>query len=346
MKISAKKNLTADTVEYTLIADTEKGGKRPAYFRAGQYVSVLVDTGRQKVRRPYSLASSPKEAREGVYRIAVKRVTDGFASLYILDNYKAGDFVEVSAPEGTFCYEPMRDHKTVVGLAGGSGITPFMSMARSITEGTSDFELILLYGCRTEKDILYRAEFDAMAAECKKIRVVYVMSDEDAKDCEKGFITAELINKYAPRSYSVFVCGPLAMYRFVSREIVKLGLRPKDIRFELFGETKNPAACEGYPAKLEKEVFALKVITHKGEYKTECRAAESLVLAMERAGIPAPTRCRSGECGYCRSKLVSGKVFTPPDADGRRMADKKFGYIHPCAAFPLSDVVIELPFNI
>ncbi|MBT3319579.1 MAG: 2Fe-2S iron-sulfur cluster binding domain-containing protein [Clostridia bacterium] len=66
-------------------------------------------------------------------------------------------------------------------------------------------------------------------------------------------------------------------------------------------------------------------------------------MGIERAKVAAPSKCRTGECGYCRSRLISGDVFIPEDTDGRRAADKIHGYIHPCASFPISDIVIEIP---
>ena len=109
---------------YYLEANTEKGTKTLAYFSAGQYLSIELEIGNMKLSRPYSLASSPKESLEGTYMLTIKRVDGGLASNYILDNWTVGTEVTSSEPLGTFTYEPLRDAKTVIGLAGGSGITP------------------------------------------------------------------------------------------------------------------------------------------------------------------------------------------------------------------------------
>jgi ferredoxin len=79
------------------------------------------------------------------------------------------------------------------------------------------------------------------------------------------------------------------------------------------------------------------------EYNVACPADTSLLRAMEAAGINAPSDCRSGRCGWCHSQLISGEVYVPAEVDGRRLADKDFGYIHPCCTFPLSDVTIDVP---
>ena len=116
---------------YYLEANAEKGTKSLAYFSAGQYLSIELEIGKMKLNRPYSLASSPKEALEGTYMLTIKRVDGGLASNYILDNWAVGTEVTASEPLGTFTYEPLRDAKTVIGLAGGSGITPFRSLAKA-----------------------------------------------------------------------------------------------------------------------------------------------------------------------------------------------------------------------
>ncbi|MEN6419690.1 MAG: FAD-binding oxidoreductase, partial [Clostridiaceae bacterium] len=99
-------------------------GKNLAPFRAGQYLSVSLKIGSSVLTRPYSISCSPKWALEGKYALTIKRQQDGFASGWILDNWKVGDEITTSGPEGTFYYEPLRDAKHVVGLAGGCGITP------------------------------------------------------------------------------------------------------------------------------------------------------------------------------------------------------------------------------
>ncbi|MCR4616310.1 MAG: 2Fe-2S iron-sulfur cluster binding domain-containing protein [Clostridiales bacterium] len=328
-----------DVKSYILKA--ENSNKKLAPFRAGQYLTVQLKIGNSLVTRPYSIASTPNDARKGFYNITVKRVPDGFVSGYILDNIKIGDKITAFSPEGTFVYEPIRDAKTVVGIAGGSGITPFLSLAGSIADGTCDADLVLLYGARTSKDLVFKAELDELGKN-DKITVVYVLSDSKEKGYEKGFITAELIQKYAPETYSIFLCGPKAMYEFAGKEIEKLNIRKKFVRFELFTSASKASQIPGFPMDKDGLTFELTVRQFGKEKKITCLSNESILVALERAGIEAPARCRSGECGFCRSKLVSGDVFVPSNTDGRRIADIKFGYIHPCSTYPMSDIVIKI----
>ena len=331
----------AEVKTFWLEADEEKGTKALAWFSAGQYLSVSLEIGPMKLSRPYSLSSSPREALEGHYSLTVKRVEGGLASNYILDNWTVGTEVTASEPLGVFTYEPLRDAGTVIGIAGGSGITPFRSLAKAIADGDEDANLILLYGSRTMADAIFQEEFKALEGE--KFRLVNVLSHEEQPGCEHGFITAELIQKYAPQGdYSLFLCGPQAMYNFVDKEIEKLNLRRKFVRHELFGEYFGPAKEADYPAGVAPE-FKVTVRIAGNEQTITAPADTSILRSLEAAGIAAPAHCRSGECGWCHSRLVSGEVYTPKSVDGRREADYIYGYIHPCCAFPLSDLVIEVP---
>lgn len=332
-----------DVKSYYLEADKEKGTEQLAWFSAGQYLSVNLKIGSMKLNRPYSLSSSPREALEGIYMLTIKRVEGGLASQYILDNWDVGTKVEVSEPLGVFTYEPLRDAKTIIGIAGGSGITPFRSLAKAIADGDEDAELILLYGSRTLEDAVFQEEFKNLESTCPRFKLVNVLSHEERDGYENGFVTAELVKKYAPEGeYSVFLCGPQAMYEFVDKEIEKLNLRRKFIRHELFGEYFNPSKEADYPQNV---ALAFNVTVRiAGEERTiTVKAEDSLLRSLEANGIAAPAHCRSGECGWCHSKLVSGEVYVPKSVDGRREADLIYGYIHPCCTFPLSDVVLEIP---
>ena len=301
-------------------------GKPVAYFRAGQYLSLKMQIG----------------TSEGKYCITVKTNPGGFAADYMLENLHLGNKIIVSDPQGQFYYEDLRDGYNILALAGGSGITPFLSMARAIRDGIEKFNLTILFGSRTEDSILFKEELCEISKVCPKVKVVHVLSDEEKDGFEHGFITAELIRKYLLDNSSIFICGPEAMYRFLDGEIPKLGLPKRLVRREILGVTKHVEDHEGYPAECIGKTFTITVCRGPEETEIPAAAGESVLVALERAGIKAPSRCRSGECGWCRSKLVSGDVFIPEETDGRRWADKEHNYIHPCASFPVSDLVLEV----
>ena len=333
---------------FILVPNKELGTTALAYFRAGQYVSVKLNIDGAILGKPYSIRSNPKDAlgdENTSYTLTIKKNANGYASDYILNNWQVGSQVTLSGPLGEFYYERLRDAKTVIGLAGGSGITPFYSLASAIADGIENLNLTILYGSRTSRDILLKEELDAVAERSNgKVKVVHVLSDEKLEGYENGFITAEIIKKYVPEGdYSVFMCGPRGMYQFEDGELAKLGLKRRRIRKELFGEYGLPSQDQSYPLGQAVETYKLKVIVCNKEYNIECKSNQTLLVTMEQAGISAPSHCRSGECGWCHSKLNAGEVFVPEMVDGVRLADKKFGWIHPCCSYPLSDIILEVP---
>lgn len=332
----------SDAKSYVL---RRKDGANPAFFRAGQFVVIRHKVDGKLIARPVSLSCGPALTLEGKYMITVKRVPDGFLSGYIHDHWKVGMEIETSGPQGVGYYEPFRDAKHVIACAGGSGITPIFSMANAIADGDEDFNMTILYGTRTKADIMFAEEFAEIVKRTDKVKMVNILSDEEADGCEHGFITAELIQKYAgDGQYSVFAAGPQNMYRFLDGEIAKIGLPQKFYRKELFGSIKEPWTLPGYPMEAKDKVFNAHIkMPGNKEYDIPCSANESIIIAFERAGIAGPNRCRGGICGWCRSKLISGEVFVPELVDGRREADKVYGYIHPCASFALSDISLDVP---
>lgn len=347
LKIADVKQMSEDCKTFTLVPDPTRGTESLAYFGAGKYLTVFETIENMPITRAYSISSSPKDSLEGKYTLTIKLVDGGLMSKFIFDTWEVGREVEVSAPSGNFEYQPLRDASDVICLAGGSGITPFVSMANAVADGDEDFNLTLLYGSRNYDNILFREELAELEKKCSKIKVVHVLSDENAEiteGTEKGFLTAELIKKYAPegKPYSVFLCGPQQMYQFVDKELEKLNLPKKYIRHEMFGEFHNPASQEDYPAGVPEKVKITVTIQDKTQ-TVEGLSSDSVMQTLEKNGISVPARCRSGECGFCHSHLISGKVYVPKHLEYRRLADYKFNCIHPCCSFPLTDLEINVP---
>lgn len=336
--------------------DKENGTEKLAYFNAGDYISFTIPIGNSVITRPYSFASSPKESLEGKYMVSIKKVENGFSSNYIFDNWQIGTKVTASGPLQLLNYEPLRDAKTLIAVAGGSGITPFYSMAQAIKDGFEEFDLILLYGTRNLEDGIFLEEMKEIEKACPHFKMINILSEEKIEAAsqkeiakklnltlEEGFITAEIIKKYAPENqeFSVFMCGPGVMYKAVDKECEKLNIKQRLIRHGATDEYKNPQNDEGFP-KEKAGTYSLTVKMHGKEETISCCSEESILVALERAGIAAPSQCRRGTCGWCRSKLESGEVYIPATVDKRRMADRIYGYIHPCCTFPIDNIVIYL----
>jgi len=330
---------------FTFAAD--QGDKLPP-FQAGQYCALDLKIGDTVTERPYSICSAPYQARTGEQPFFCLTIRNGkpgtgFASSWIYSNVKVGDTFTAHLPFGEFYYEPLRDARHVVGLAGGSGITPFYSMAKEIEHGTLDMDLTILYGSVSTKDIILEKQLSAIKSD--RVKFVNVISGDEDYDGEKGFLSADIIKKYSSDDTTYFVCGPLPMYNFVSGELAKLNVPKRRIRMEVFGAPRDVTKAEGYPSDAKPETFRIHVLRGIQDDVIEVSSLEPIAVSLERAGIPNNTRCRSGACGWCRIKVVEGDYFVPKTGDGRRYADKQFNYVHACSTWPLSDMTIRIPIK-
>ncbi len=333
---------------FRLVPDAEKGTEKLAVFRAGQYITLKLDIGGRIIWKPYSIQSGPGAVLApdgGSYTITIRRALGGLGSEFVLDHWKVGTRVDLSAPMGDFYYSPLRDARQVLGLAGGSGITPFFSLVSAIADGIEDLDLTILYGSRTVSGILLREELEELAARCGgKVKIVHVISDEAAEGLERGLISREILKKYAPAGdMTVYFSGGGDFRDYALKEAEILCLPRRRLRHEMFGEVKDARVLPDWPAAVREESFTVTAREDGRTWMLPCRAGQSLMDAMERGGVGASFRCRSGECGWCRTRLISGEVFAVGASDGRPEGDRANGWIHPCGTFPLSDVILELP---
>ena len=326
-EVAAKAPAGVDCCRVTLRSLREDG--RFPYFRAGQFVTLSARVGESFLTRPYSIVSSPREALAGTLEVIVQRA--GIFSTWLIDEAPVGAELAVGEPAGDFHHDSLRDHPHIVAVAGGSGVTPFLSMAKAICEGSEDFRLTLIAGARTRAHLC----FDPEAFADERVRVVPVLSHEEVPGVRHGFITADVLSEFIDDNTSVFLCGPDVMYAFVRGELAKLGVAPARIRQE-----RNAI---GDRAVDEPATFALTVHIRDEVRTIPANTAETLITALERAGIAAPVRCKCGSCGFCHTRVIAGSYYVAPENDFRRAADRTFGCIHPCCTYPLSDMELDVP---
>ena len=298
------------------------------YFRAGQFITLSKKVNDSFLGRPYSLSSSPLKALDGVMEIVVQR--KGIFSNYLIDEANINDEFIVGEPSGDFYYDDIRDKKHILAIAGGSGVTPFMSMMKAIKEGAEDFRLTLLYGIRTRQ----HTYIDLKEYEDERINIVYVLSDEEVDGYRHGFITSDILKEYLDDNTSIFMCGPDAMYSYVEKQLDELGYK---------GHIRKERNSIGDRKVEELKTFKIKVHIQDEVYELDARNNETIITALERAGLAAVVRCRNGICGFCHSRVISGEYYIENKDDFRRAADKKFNYIHPCSTYPESDMELEVP---
>ena len=309
-------------------------------FRAGQYVNLFVEVDGVATSRPYSISSTPGHDHLDL-TVRLKK-EDGFVSPHLLDNVAVGDELDCSGPTGQFYFEPLIDRGGLVFLAGGSGITPFMSMVRHQVDRGWETPIYLVYGSRVPDDVIFGDEMKALASEHSAFSYLLVVS-EPPKSYRgtSGFITADLIRRHVGEidGRTFFICGPNNMYTHCSNELEELGVAPHRIRRELFGPPDDVTAEPGWPAGVKgTDVFEVRV---DGRPPNTVRAGEPLMNAFERNGIVVEALCRSGQCSYCRLRVLSGEVFALPQT-GLRESDRRAGYIHACTSYPVSDLEIGL----
>lgn len=327
-----------DTKTFVLTNDKESETKELAPFKAGSYISIMfkdVATKNNVVARTYSLSSSPKEALNNIYKVTIKRKSDGLLSSYLLDEAKVNDKLIASEVGGNLTYNKLRDAKNVIALAGGTGITPFLSMAKAINEKSEDFNLTILFGVRTLKDKIFEKEFKEIEENTNhKVKVVYVLSEENNPNYEHGFIDVNLIKKYAPKDeqYSIFAAGPSAMIEFLDKELSKLNLEKKFIRIERTATNLDIS---------DSSIYNIKVNCEHEVYEIKANANETILTALERSGLPIRSKCHLGGCGFCRSRIIKG-TYVATKYEKLRMTDKKYHFFHPCCSYPTSDMEIEI----
>ena len=315
-------------------------------FQAGQYVNFRLKLGQSELTRPYTISSAPCEARgvKGFIEVTIRRNRPYLVPDWFFENVREGTVLQGNMPFGTFYYEPLRDSKNLVALAGGSGITPFLSMAREIAYGKmKGVRLTVLYGSVHHSDVVLGEELARVERDCPDVRVIHVLSGDEDWEGEKGFITKEIIAKYMGEDPTLLFCGPIAMFKLVDRAAKDLGLTCRRFRHDVMSQPADPAQIPGFPAENKDKVFRLTVLRGLQTDVIEARGDEPVAVALERAAIPVDTHCRGGECGYCRSQLLLGDIFVSPIGDGRRLMDKEMGWFHACSAYPLTDLKIRIP---
>lgn len=309
-------------------------------FQAGQYINLLVEIDGIRTARPYSISSPPNQT--AYYDITVRRITDGFVSDYLLDKVEIGDLFESTGPAGHLYYNPLFHGQNLVFLAGGSGITPFASMIREVTDRGLNRKIHLFYGCRKPEEAIFNEELLTRAARYPNFTYDLVISEpEPGYEGLTGLLDASLLQQRLGEinDKTFYLCGPREMYNFCLPELDKLGIPKRRIRQEVFGTPtqiyQEPAWPQDVPAD---KVFTVKLSSGS---EIPAKAGESLLTALERAGIVVENCCRSGECSLCRVKMLAGKVYQPVNALLRK-SDQESGYIHSCAAYPLTDLEILL----
>jgi ferredoxin-NADP reductase/Fe-S-cluster-containing hydrogenase component 2 len=311
------------------------GGSLPFSHRPGQFLTLTAIPGGVPTRRSYTIASSP--TWHDRVEITVKREEHGAVSRWLHDDLKPGDEVEIESPNGVFTFSGVEADGVVL-IAGGVGVTPMMSIARYLVETDWAGDIHLVLGFRTEADAIFRDEIAALQARSPNLHVTATLSRADASwGGRKGKIDAALLNEAVPGlgAKLAYVCGPTPMMDAVKTALRGLGVPEARIRMEAFGTEKRDPTKRTQPGPL-----AGKVLFQSSNENVPLAAGATVLDAADEAGIFIDNACRSGTCGACRVRLISGDVRMPIE-DALTDEDKADGYILACQAEIRGDVAVD-----
>jgi ring-1,2-phenylacetyl-CoA epoxidase subunit PaaE len=322
-------------------------------YKPGQYLSLILELGGKEERRSYSLCTSPfTDPHPG---ITVKRVKGGVVSNHLNDQIRPGKTIEIMKPLGHFTTDFHSKNKNhFVMVAGGSGITPIMGIAKSVFVNEPESKITLIYCSRSEDQIIFKKQLDALEAKYpERFKVIHNISQPSSGwtglkgrlDIEK--VKAILSQNQYPESQNskYFVCGPDGVMDTSIKALVEMGVDEKSINKESFyldleAKEENLKAKGKLSPELTREIE----VTVEGQsYSFEVPAGKTILEAGLDKDINMPYSCQSGLCTACRGKLISGKVDMIEDA-GLSESEVAAGYILCCSSKPASSdikIVIE-----
>ncbi|WP_298492198.1 2Fe-2S iron-sulfur cluster-binding protein [uncultured Maritimibacter sp.] len=318
-------------------------------FTQGQYLTFRRDFDGEELRRSYSICAG---LDDGILQVGIKRVDGGAFSTWANEDLKIGDRIEAMPPMGRF-HTPLDPDagRTYVGFAGGSGITPVLSILKSTLAREPRSTFTLVYANRGVATIMFREELeDLKNTYMGRLAVIHVL-ETDAQDIDlftgrideakvgalmrSGFLDAEGID-------TAFICGPEPMMLGIAAGLKAAGLAEEQIKFELFASSQ--------PGRLAKRVISKEaakggnqaqiVVTLDGATRAVDASKELSVLDAARAGdLDAPYSCKAGVCSTCRCRVIEGEVEM---ATNHALEDYEVekGYILSCQSFPVTDRVV------
>jgi ferredoxin-NADP reductase/DMSO/TMAO reductase YedYZ heme-binding membrane subunit len=310
-------------------------GALPFRYLPGQYLTFTLEIGERKVRRSYTIASTP--SRPGYCEVTIKREDMGLVSRHMHDVVKEGGLLQVAAPSGKFTFTGNEANRIAL-LAAGVGVTPLMSILRSLTDRNWNGRIDMIYSCKTSRDIIFRDELDDSRRRFPNFHLTITLTQADDRpwDGHVGRIDARLLHQTIPDLANVpfYVCGPSEMLTATSSLLRKLGVPESNIHKESFGSAAASVTDAAGTAEYS--------VTFSRSNKTARIAGNLPILALaEKLGIEVDTECRSGICGRCKCHMTSGSVEMETQ-DALDAADRRNQVILLCQARALEDVIVEI----
>lgn len=340
----AIKEITKETPEaYSLSFEIPSALEKSFAFISGQYITVKCTVNGKEIRRCYSISSVPAE--KAAIQIIVKSVPGGVFSNHVAENLKAGGILEISEPEGKFCYEPAGSHsRTLAAVAAGSGITPVFSIISSVLTASDD-RIILFYGNRSVEETIFHKEIAQLAGEfSERFTVVPFYTRENIPGSHSGRIDQKVIAAtlqenawHFSKIDQIYLCGPDDLIRSTTETLLALPVPEENIFHELFflPETEEQSA----PAP---EIQGQTTVTLILDGEEEVITVDRNVLLLDSlldAGFDIPYSCQNAICSTCLCMLTKGEVHMAKN-EVLSDADIEEGKIVVCQSYPVSDEIV------
>jgi ring-1,2-phenylacetyl-CoA epoxidase subunit PaaE len=341
-----------ETTEAVSIAFDVPPALREAYrFQPGQYLTLRTGRNGSEIRRSYSICAG---LDDGELRVAVKKVEGGLFSTLCNERLKPGDEIDVMTPQGRFGLTPdPTKARTYLAVVAGSGITPILSLLRSILAREPKSRFALIYGNRTAQSIIFKEALEDLKDRFVDRLVVHHILSREHQDLAlfNGRVDAEKIETIlksfaAPDEIDeVFLCGPGGLIEDAKATLLRLGVPAERIHAEYFSTDGLPVAGKRVTANRaagEQAPAAVARVTLDGSsYTLSVMDGETIVDAGLRAGLELPYSCHGGMCCTCRARLLSGEVRMDVNYSLEPW-ELEAGYVLTCQSHPVTpEVVID-----
>ncbi len=350
LEISEIKKETSDSVSISFSIPDQL--RKEFEYESGQYLSLESDINGEKVRRSYSLCSSP---HENLWKVCVKKIENGKFSTFANNTLAKGNFIDVLPPTGNFKLKSLEKKGTYIFFAAGSGITPIISIIKHILHSTQDVNVVLFYGNRDTDSIIFREELESLKnLYMDRISLHYILSREMPSNIlYSGRINAEKCEKFSKHFFDIkevnnaFLCGPAAMIFDIEKSLINIGLDKNKIKYELFNTSELPLQQSEKNEESFDPTKESKISVHVDGLNLKFTlpyGGDSILDSALDHGADLPYSCKGGVCSTCKAKVLKGEVSMKVNYSLEE-DEIQSGYVLACQSHPRSQEV-ELDFDV